>query len=149
MKKFYENDDRGIALITTVMVVIMGLALAGLCFYLIGRGNRTYRTSKNYAKALNLAQGGIEEAALFLDSNSYTTIEDQLGTERTAASGAKYRIWEVFWKPLSGFGGAPVFPPISGAYSGVAGIEVFHLIHSQAKVEETQADLYVMYVKGY
>lgn len=141
--------DKGVALLTVLMVMIIGLVLAALCFYLIGRGNQTHRASKNYAKAFNLAQGGIEEAALGIKNNMYLTIESQLGNEITADSGAKYRTWRVFWKNLSGFGGAPVFPPTSGSYTGVAGIGVYYLIHSQATEANSRADLYVMYVKGY
>ena len=148
MKKLHR-DNKGIALLTVIMVMIIGLVLAALCFYLIGRGNKTYRMSKNYAKAFNLAQGGIEEAVLFLTNNSYDTIENQLGNEITATSGAKYWVWEVFWKSLSGFGGAPVFPPASGAYTGISGTGVYYLIHSKATEGNAQADLYVMYVKGY
>lgn len=148
MKKF-QRDNRGVALLTVIMVMIIGLVLAALCFYLIGRGNKTYRMSKNYAKAFNLAQGGIEEAVSFLNKSGYYTIDNALGQEKTAASGAKYQIWQLFWKSLSGFGGAPVFPPTSGAYTGVSGTGVYYLIHSQAAEGNAQADLYVMYVKGY
>jgi len=144
-----RNNNRGVALLAVFVVMIIGLVLAALSYYLVTKGNQTYRATKNYAKAVNLAQGGIAEAVMFIEDSSYDTIENRLGTEETAASGAKYRIWRVFWNNLSGFGGAPVFPPISGAYSGVAGTGVYYLVHSQATVKSSQADLYVMYVKGY
>ena len=144
-----KGSNRGVALLTVLIVLIIGLVLAALGFYLISKGNQTYRHSKNYAKAFNRAQGGLEEAVSFLNDSTFDTIENQLGSERTAASGAKYWIWKVFWKNLSGFGGAPVFPPVSGSYSGVAGTGVYYLVHSQATTQGSQADLYVMYVKGY
>ncbi|GEM_PF-6812292 len=151
MKIFFKksDDNRGVALLAVFLVMIIGLIIAALCFYLINRGNQTYSIMKNYAKAINIAQGGVAEAIVFIDNNSYDSIEVKLGSEETAASGAKYRIWRVFWNNLSGFGGAPVFPPTSGAYSGIANIGVYYLIHSQATVKGSQADLYVMYVKGY
>lgn len=142
-------NDKGVALLAVLLVMIIGLVIAALCFYLVDRGNQTYYAMKNYAKALNIAQGGVEEAMVFIDSNSYDAIEVKLGSEETAESSAKYRIWRVFWNNLSGFGGAPVFPPTSGAYSGIAGVSVYYLIHSQAKVKGSQADLYIMYVKGF
>jgi len=152
LPNIYKNDyksDKGVALLAVFVVMIIGLILAALCFYLISRGNQTYQASKNYAKAINTAQGGAEEAVMFIEKNSFDSIEYQLGTEKTATSGAKYLIWRVFWNNLSGFGGAPVFPPVSGSYSGVAGTGVYYLVHSQATVQGSQADLYVMYVKGY
>jgi len=70
-------------------------------------------------------------------------------TNPNAQSGAFYEIYQVFWKPLAGFGGAPVFPPASSAYTGIYGIGVFYMVHAQATQGESQADLYALYVKGY
>ena len=144
-----KGSNRGVALLTVLIVLIIGSALVALGFYLISKGNQTYGYSKNYAKAFNRAQGGLEEVVSFLNDSTFDTIENQVGNERTATSGAKYWVWRVFWKPLSGFGGAASFPPVSSAYSGISGIGVFYLIHSCAIQGESQADLYMMYVKGY
>ena len=61
---------------------------------------------------------------------------------------------------MAGFGGTPVFPPASAAASGTPSIGVYYLIHSRATkgdnwslfaqaTKRSQADLYVLYVKGY
>ena len=144
-----KGSNRGVALLTVLIVLIIGSALVALGFYLISKGNQTYGYSKNYAKAFNRAQGGLEEVVSFLNDSTFDTIENQVGNERTATSGAKYWVWRVFWKNLSGFEGAPVFPPVSGAYSGISGTGVYYLVHSQATEAGSQADLYMMYVKGY
>ena len=168
MKKLHR-DNKGIALLTVIMVMIIGLVLAALCFYLIGQGNKTYRMSKNYAKAFNIAQGGVEEAILLLEDNekcidyrfgvkplllSTCPLRNcpdnpencSLGDKMIAISGAEYWIWFVFSKQLAGFGGAPVFPPVSGAYDG-GSTGYYFLIHSTATEGNAQADLYVMYLK--
>ncbi len=141
------RNHKGIALLTVLIVMIIGLALVGVVTFLCTRGYQTYSASKNYQIALQQAQGGIEEAILDIETQTYSELR-QFSNPNTQ-SGAIYEISQVFWKPLTGFGGAPVFPPSSSAYSGVYGVGVFYLIHSFATQGESQADLYALYVKGY
>jgi len=141
------KNQKGIALLTVLIVMVIGLALLGVVTFLSVKGYQTYRGSKNYQIALQKAQGGIEEAILNIETKTYSEL--QSFTNPSAQSGASYEIYQVFWKPLSGFGGAASFPPISSAYSGISGIGIFYLIHSWAIQEESQADLYALYIKGY
>lgn len=140
------KNQRGIALLTVLIVMIIGLALLAVITFLITRGYQTYRSAKNYQIALQMAQGGIEEAISEIETKTYAGLQQLNGT---AQSGASYEIYQVFWKPLSGFGGAPSFPPTSAAYTGVYGVGVFYLIHARAKQGNSQADLYALYMKGY
>jgi len=146
-------NNKGIALLTVLMVMIMGIILIGLITYLCTRGYQTYGSAKNYNIALQMAQGGIEEAIIDLETKTYGQLQNLINNNpQTGDPGDPndfYEIWQVFWKPLSGFKGVPVFPPISGAYTGVAGVGIYYLVHSQATKHNSQADLYIMYVKGY
>ncbi|MDL1969956.1 MAG: hypothetical protein LWW94_03080 [Candidatus Desulfofervidaceae bacterium] len=141
------KSQKGIALLTVLIVMVIGLAVLGVVTFLSVKGYQTYRSSKNYQIALQKAQGGIEEAILNIETKTYSEL--QSFTNPSAQSGASYEVYQVFWKPLSGFGGAPAFPPSSATYTGVYGAGVFYLIHAQATQGESQADLYALYIKGY
>lgn len=143
------RNNKGVALLTVMIVMIIGLMLGALGVYLLTMGNRTYSASRNYVLAFNTAQAGIEEAIVDIEVSNFEALKDKEGTPITGTSGATYQIFQVFWRPLSGFGGAPVFPPLSGAYTGTAGCAIYYLIKSTANQGDSQADLYVMYMKGY
>jgi len=144
-------NNKGVALLTVLIVMIIGIMLGSMGAYLLSMGNRTYSASRSYAQAFNIAQAGIEEAILDIENNTFEWIKanregQSIVSER---SGATYQIFHVFRKPLSGSGGAPVFPPLSGAYTGVAGVSVYYLIQATGNQGDSQADLYVMYIKEY
>ncbi|AMM39835.1 membrane protein [Candidatus Desulfofervidus auxilii] len=146
-------NNKGVALLTVLLVMIIGLGLTAITTLLIVRGYQTSRAAKNYQIALQMAQGGIEEAIIDLETTSYVSAQNFINLNpQTGDPGDPndfYEINEVFWKPLSGFGGVPVFPPVAGAYSAIPSIGVYYLIHAQATKGDSQADLYVLYVKGY
>jgi len=158
-------NNKGVALLTVLLVMIIGLGLTAITTLLVVRGYQTSRTAKNYQIALQMAQGGIEEAIIDLETNpSYSALKYLKNSNpQTGDPGDPndfYEINEVFWKPLAGFGGAPVFPPASAASGGNFSIGVYYLIHSRATkgdnwslpaqaAKRSQADLYVLYVKGY
>ena len=146
-------NNKGVALLTVLLVMIIGLGLTAITTLLIVRGYQTSRAAKNYQIALQMAQGGIEEAIGDLYNLPYGSAQNCTNLNpQTGDPGDPndfYEINEVFWKPLSGFGGVPVFPPVTGAYSAIPSIGVYYLIHAQATKGDSQADLYVLYVKGY
>jgi len=147
-------NNKGVALLTVLLVMIIGLGLTAITTLLIVRGYQTSRAAKNYQIALQMAQGGIEEAIKDLEYNlNYDSAQNFKNynpqTEDPGDPNDFYEINEVFWKPLAGFGGAPVFPPASAASGGNFSIGVYYLIHARATKGDSQADLYVLYVKGY
>ena len=159
-------NNKGVALLTVLLVMIIGLGLTAITTLLIVRGYQTSRAAKNYQIALQMAQGGIEEAIGDLYNLPYGSAQNfknsnpQTGDPVDPNDDDFYEVNEVFWKPLSGFGGVPVFPPVTGAYSAIPSIGVYYLIHSRATkgdnwslfaqaTKRSQADLYVLYVKGY
>ena len=146
-------NNKGVALLTVLLVMIIGLGLTAITTLLIVRGYQTSRAAKNYQIALQMAQGGIEEAIIDLETTSYVSAQNFKNSNPQTGDPVDpndfYEINEVFWKPLSGFGGVPVFPPVAGAYSAIPSIGVYYLIHSRATKGDSQADLYVLYVKGY
>jgi len=146
-------NNKGVALLTVLLVMIIGLGLTAITTLLIVRGYQTSRAAKNYQIALQMAQGGIEEAIIDLETTSYGSAQNFINLNpQTGDPGDPndfYEINEVFWKPLAGFGGAPVFPPASAASGGNFTIGVYYLVHSRATKGDSQADLYVLYVKGY
>jgi len=149
-------NNKGVALLTVLLVMIIGLGLTAITTLLVVRGYQTSRAAKNYQIALQMAQGGIEEAIIDLETNpSYSALKylknsnPQTGDPVDPNDDDFYEVNEVFWKPLAGFGGAPVFPPASAASGGNFSIGVYYLIHSRATKGDSQADLYVLYVKGY
>jgi len=143
-------NNKGVALLTVLLVMIIGLGLTAITTLLIVRGYQTSRAAKNYQIALQMAQGGIEEAIGDLYNLPYGSAQNfKNSNPQTGDPGDPndfYEINEVFKKDLAGFGGAPVFPPASAA-SGGAPIGVYYLIHSRATKGDSQADLYVLYVK--
>ena len=144
-------NNKGVALLTVLLVMIIGLGLTAITTLLIVRGYQTSRAAKNYQIALQMAQGGIEEAIGDLYNLPYGSAQNfKNSNPQTGDPGDPndfYEINEVFWKPLAGFGGTPVFPPASAAASGTPSIGVYYLIHSRATKGDSQADLYVLYVK--
>jgi len=146
-------NNKGIALLTVLIVMLIGLVLVGLITYLCTRGYQTYNVARDYDVAFQMAQGGIEEAIVDLDTKTYYELQHLLNQNPQTGdpddTNDFYEIWQIFWKPLTGFGSAPVFPPLSGTYTGVAGVSIYYLTHSQATKGDSQADLYTMYVKGY
>jgi len=149
-------NNKGVALLTVLLVMIIGLGLTAITTLLVVRGYQTSRTAKNYQIALQMAQGGIEEAIIKLETTwHYNSLQNfknynpQTGDLVDPNDFYKYEINEVFRKDLAGFGGAPVFPPASAASGGNFTTGVYYLIHSRATKGDSQADLYVLYVKGY
>ena len=146
-------NNKGVALLTVLLVMIIGLGLTAITTLLIVRGYQTSRAAKNYQIALQMAQGGIEEAIGDLYNLPYGSAQNFKNSNPQTGDPVDpndfYEVNEVFWKPLAGFGGAPVFPPASAAVSGTPSIGVYYLIHSRATKGDSQADLYVLYVKGY
>ena len=145
-------NNKGVALLTVLLVMIIGLGLTAITTLLVVRGYQTSKAAKNYQIALQMAQGGIEEAIIDLETTwNYRNLQNhpKKDNPQTGDPNDFYEINEVFWKPLAGFGGAPVFPPASAASGGNFTIGVYYLIHAQATKGDSQADLYVLYVKGY
>jgi len=146
-------NNKGVALLTVLLVMIIGLGLTAITTLLIVRGYQTSRAAKNYQIALQMAQGGIEEAIGDLYNLPYGSAQNFKNSNPQTGDPVDpndfYEVNEVFWKPLAGFGGTPVFPPASAAVSGTPSIGVYYLIHSRATKGDSQADLYVLYVKGY
>ena len=140
------SSQRGITLLTTLLIMVISFSLTGAVIYFISRGFGTYSSYKLYEKAFNKAQGGIEQALLDIEDMNYFDLQTYSNSSTT---GAQYEIYQVFWSPLTGFGGSINFPPASSAYSGVFGVGVFYLIHSSATEGESKSDIYALYIKGY
>ena len=62
-------NNKGVALLTVLLVMIIGLGLTAITTLLVVRGYQTSRAAKNYQIALQMAQGGIEEAIRDLKYN--------------------------------------------------------------------------------
>ncbi len=142
-----KRNQNGIALLTALLVAVVVSALIGAALFLTNRGYNTYSSYRTYQTTLQKVQGGIEEALLDIENKTYSELKQV--SNNTTISGASYEIYQVFWKPLSGFGGSVNFPPTSSAYTGVFGVGVFYLIHSTATQGNTKADVYTLYIKGY
>ena len=147
-------NNKGVALLTVLLVMIIGLGLTAITTLLVVRGYQTSRAAKNYQIALQMAKGGIEEAIKDLEYNlNYGSAQNfKNSNPQTGDPGDPndfYEINEVFKKDLAGFGGALNFPPASAASGGNFSIGVYYLIHARATKGDSQADLYVLYVKGY
>ncbi len=155
-----EVKKNGFALLTVLLVSIIGFMFIFMAVYLTSKGLRTYSSSKNYAKVVELAEASLEESIAQIETSSYEALENPSqpghlgpifvgGIPTGTGETATYELWRVFWKPLSGMGGAIVFPPISSAYSGVAGVCVFYLSSGNATRSSSAANIYMLYAKEY
>ncbi len=140
------RDQKGISLITTLLVMVIAFSIIGAVIYFISRGYKTYTSYMLYEKAFQKAQGGLEEAVVNILKKGFSDIKSFSASSLT---GANYEIYQVFWTPLTGSGGSVNFPPVSSAYTGTFGVGVFYLIHSYAIESESRADIYALYIKGY
>jgi len=54
------NNERGVALLTTLMLMVLGLGIVATLLYTITQGTRSTALEQDYTKALDAAKGGAD-----------------------------------------------------------------------------------------
>ena len=139
------RDQTGIALMTVLIVMVIGMVLAGIVHGLLPKGYQTYSSKRQYDVATQEAQGGLEQAVLRIQKSLIPL--DSLNA--TSQTNADYSIQPLYTKSRPGYGGSLDFAPSSSQSSGQYSKSVFYLLSATAIEHESQAELYQMYERGY